>query len=270
MIYVALVMALIGQLWFLAVAWKESKLLVGIIIAPTVLVYLMQTGLLRVSVWAFFITAGVAGLVIIGFTIYHFERTWMPVLMILGGNIWFHQQGGVSALERDVQDRKGRIEKKDRDADDDDDAVDDDDGDGAETRRRVPWRGRGLALGAMRTRTGTLFQKDMSIPASCSLRRAWLARRQGPMAMAPNTVPNRATMGTRVAMRETKPEARVSRTHTPMPRPMRALSAVPPRAAQPRVLRIFTARYTATTPPTIISHGIMVTHDLPVSPTSLS
>ena len=69
MIYAALTMALIGQLWFLIVAWRESQLLVGIIIAPTVMAYLMQTGLVRVSKITFLITAGLAGLVIIGFAI---------------------------------------------------------------------------------------------------------------------------------------------------------------------------------------------------------
>jgi hypothetical protein len=229
MIYAALTMALIGQLWFLIVAWRESKLLVGIIIAPTVMAYLMQTGLVQVSKITFFITAGLAGLVVIGFAIYHFELTWMPVLMILGGNVWFHQQGGLKALKQDVDDKKSRIKKKDRDADDDEEAW-----------RRYPWRGRALA------------QKDISMPASCSLRRASPARRQGPMATAPSTVPASASMGTRVAMSDTKPEARENRTQAPIPSKVIALSAVPPRAAQLRVLKIFTAKNTAAMPRTIM------------------
>lgn len=257
MIYVALAMALIGQLWFLVVAWRESKLLVGIIIAPTVLAYLMQTGLIHMSKWAFFISAAVAGLVIFGFAIYHIDRTWMPVLMILGGNIWFHQQGGVKALEQDVEDKKARIKKKDRDAADDD---------GEETRRRVPWRRRALAHNLAQT----LIQKDMSIPASRNLRRASLARRKGATAMAPSTVPARASMGTRLAMREKKPEAKESRTQPLMPTRMIPLSTVPLKAAQPRVLKIFTANSIATTPKTIISHGTFVTHGLPMRNTSLS
>jgi hypothetical protein len=261
MIYVALVMALIGQLWFLAVAWKESKLLVAIILAPTVMAYLMQTGLLHVSKWTFLITAAVAGLVIIGFAIYHFDRTWMPVLMILGGNIWFHQQGGLGALERDVQDKKGRIKKP---------KPKDDDGDDEETwRRPLPSR-RGRTLAQARARARRSAQNDRSMPASCSFLRAASARRQGPMASAPSTVPARATMGTRVAMRETKPEARVSSTHRPMPTSTRPLTTVPPRAAQPRVLKIFTAKNTATTPPRIISHGTRITQGRPMIPTSLS
>lgn len=248
MIYVALTMALIGQLWFLIVAWRESKLLVGIIIAPTVMAYLMQTGLVRVSKITFLITAGLAGLVIIGFAIYHFEKTWMAVLMILGGNVWFHQQGGVKALEEDVGHKKSRIKKKDRDADDEDE----------ETWRRNPWRGRALA------------QKDMSMPASCSLRRASPARRQGPMAIPPSTVPASASMGTRVAMSDTKPEARENRTQAPIPSRMAPLSTVPPTAAQLRVLKIFTAKNTAAMPRTIITHGAFITHGLPVRSTSLS
>lgn len=226
MIYAALVMAIIGQLWFLAVAWRESKLLVGVIIAPTVMSYLMQTGMVQVSKWTFFITAGLAGVVILCFAIYHFEKTWIPVLMILGGNVWFHQQGGLKALKQDVGDKKSRIKKQDREGDD----ADEDE----QSRRRQR-------------------QKDMSMPASRSLRLAASARRQGPIAKAPNTVPVRASRGVKVAMRDTNPEARESSTQTPMPSKMIALSPVPPRAAQPRVLKIFTARTTAVTPSTIIT-----------------
>jgi hypothetical protein len=253
MIYAALVMALVGQLWFLVVAWTESKLMVGVILAPTAMAYLMQTGLMPVGKWAFAITALVAGLAIIAFAIYHIDRTWLPVLMILGGNIWFHQQGGMSALGRDVDDKKARLKKKNRDAADDEDE---------QSRLRIPGRGRWLAL--------TWIQKDMSMPASCSLRRAWSACRQGAMAMAPSTVPARASIGTRNAMREKKPDARESRTHAPMANRMMPLSTVPPRAAQPRVLKILSAKNTAATPARIIIQGTVITQSFPVRPTSLS
>jgi hypothetical protein len=183
MIFAAFAMAIVGEIWFLVVAWRESKLVFLIVAAPTVAVVLGQTGVLAVPATLLLLASLVALLIIIGFTIYNWEKTWLPVLMVIGGNIWFRQQGGAAEFERKVEELQAMQRAK--------------------RMERVLVRNDAARPPA---------QKLMSMPDSRSLRRASEARRQGPMAMAPRMVPARLKSGTRLAINEKKPDARVAST----------------------------------------------------------
>lgn len=139
MIYLAFLMALAGEIWFLVLAFKESKVLGFVLLTPIVLVAATQAGLLGISFWILAMVGIVVFFIMISFAVLHFEKTWLPVLLVIGGQVWFRQQGGQPVLKQRVESflkkdasqkqekTKAKIKRSDElDDDDDTDEPDDD------------------------------------------------------------------------------------------------------------------------------------------------
>ena len=120
-----------------SLAPEELKLLGFVLLTPIILVAGTQAGLFGISLWILAVVGIVVFFIMIGFAIYHFEKTWLPVLLVIGGQVWFRQQGGQPVLKQRVESylKKDSGKKKEKttakikrsDDPDDDDSDDPDD-----------------------------------------------------------------------------------------------------------------------------------------------